>query len=66
MIPQTWIPLLIVLVIWELIWKGMALWKSAQRKEKGWFVAVLLINSVGILPLIYLISHGDILRGKKL
>ena len=58
-------PLIAILAVWDLIWKGMALWKSAQRKEKSWFVALLIVNSAGILPLIYLISKGDILGNKK-
>lgn len=56
------IPLLVI----ELVLKGITLWKSAQRKEKGWFVALLIVNSAGILPLIYLMVHGDTLRGKTL
>jgi hypothetical protein len=43
------------LVIVDVILKGMALWKSAQRKQTVWFIALLIINSVGILPLIYLL-----------
>jgi len=44
----------LILVVWSLIWKGLALWKSAQRKEKTWFVALLIINTVGILEILYL------------
>ena len=46
--------LLIVLVLWTLIWKGMALWKAAQEKSKVWFVVLLVINTVGILDILYL------------
>lgn len=46
--------LLGVLAIWELYWKGRSLWLAAQRKETGWFIALLIVNSVGILPLLYL------------
>lgn len=42
------------LIIWETVWKGIALYKSAQSKDKYWFVAFLLLNTLGILPLIYL------------
>ncbi len=48
-------PLLIALaVIWTLVWKGLALWKSAGLRQKYWFVAILLINTLGILEIIYL------------
>lgn len=44
----------IVLMAWSLVWKGLALWRSAQRGEKIWFVIFLLVNTVGILEMIYL------------
>lgn len=46
--------LLIVILVWSLIWKGMALWKAAQKGSKVWFVVLLLLNTVGILDILYL------------
>ncbi|OGY09393.1 MAG: hypothetical protein A2700_01795 [Candidatus Blackburnbacteria bacterium RIFCSPHIGHO2_01_FULL_44_64] len=46
--------LLVLLATWELVWKGMALWKASKNNQKNWFVALLLINSIGILPILYL------------
>ena len=43
-----------LLLIWSLLWKGLALWKSARNDERYWFVAILLINTAGILELLYL------------
>ncbi len=34
--------------------KGYSLWYSARRGEKWWFVALLVINTMGILELVYL------------
>lgn len=45
---------LIPLLIWELIWKGIALWKSGRNNQLKWFIAILILNTVGILPIIYL------------
>jgi len=45
--------LLPILAIWTLVWKGLALWTAAGHKSKGWFIALLLINTLGILDLIY-------------
>jgi len=42
------------IIAWSLLWKGMALWRAAQKNEQVWFVAILLINTVGILELLYL------------
>ncbi|MEK7154085.1 MAG: DUF5652 family protein [Patescibacteria group bacterium] len=41
-------------LIWSLIWKGLALWKSARRGANVWFVILLLVNTVGILDILYL------------
>lgn len=49
--------LLAILAIWELAWKGLALWRAARNKEKYWFIAILLINSAGVLPMFYLLIH---------
>lgn len=46
--------LFILLAIWEIIWKGIALWKCGRNNQVVWFIAILIINSVGILPIIYL------------
>lgn len=45
---------LIPLAIFDIIMKGIALWHAAQNKQRNWFVALLIVNSLGILPIIYL------------
>ncbi|OHA46449.1 MAG: hypothetical protein A2541_00575 [Candidatus Taylorbacteria bacterium RIFOXYD2_FULL_36_9] len=45
---------LIILAIWSLVWKGLALWQSARREEKVWFIALLVLNTLGLLEIIYL------------
>lgn len=46
--------LLILLLVWNLFWKGFALWHSAKRHETWWFIAMLVINTAGILEIIYI------------
>lgn len=46
--------IIIVLALFELTMKIFALWKAARNQQKGWFIAILLLNTAGILPLIYL------------
>jgi hypothetical protein len=46
--------LFIVLVLWELAWKGFALWHAVQKKDKAWFWVLLIFNTMGILPILYL------------
>ena len=43
-----------VLMIWSFVWKGIALWRAAQSGDKRWFVVLLLVNSLGILEIIYI------------
>ena len=58
-----WAPgLIIILGIWRIFWKGLALWHSAKRGEKWWFIALLLINTLGILELVYLFSIAKLSR----
>ncbi len=48
-------PMMILLIIWTLIWKGLALWRSARLNQKGWFIAILIINFFGVLEIAYLV-----------
>ena len=45
---------LAVVIIWSLIWKGLALWRAGQNGDKAWFVIMFLVNTVGILEILYL------------
>lgn len=57
--------LLTVLIIWTLVWKGLALWKAARNGAKVWFVVLLLVNTVGILDIIYYFFVSKKKWGKK-
>jgi hypothetical protein len=46
--------LLAVLVVWGLIWKGIALWKAARNGHTAWYVIMLIVNTVGILEIVYI------------
>ena len=41
-------------IIWVIVWKGLALWRAASLHQKYWFIAILVINTLGILEIIYL------------
>ena len=51
-INNQWVILLIIL--WVLPWKGVALWRSAHRNEKWWFIAILVINTLALLEILYI------------
>ena len=48
------IPLIFAFILWSVVWKGLALWHSARRKQPWWFVVFLIVNTLGILEIIYL------------
>ena len=49
------LPFLIVAAVWTVVLKGFALWYSARGSQKGWFIVLLIVNTLGILELVYLI-----------
>ncbi len=51
------LPVILVLVIWEIAWKTIGMWKSARNNDLAWFIVIALINTVGILPIIYILTH---------
>lgn len=46
--------LLLLIVAWSMFWKGWALWRAAKNDQRNWFIAILIINTLGILEIIYL------------
>jgi len=57
--------ILIPLFIWSLFWKGLALWTAGTRKEKNWFIVFFLVNTAGILEIIYLWTRKKSKKVKK-
>src|ERR1035437_8749207 len=49
------LPFIAVIAVWTIVIKGYALWHAARAGQKWWFIALLVINTVGILEIIYLI-----------
>lgn len=56
---STWMaanPLLVILILGAiLLVKGMALYSAARKESVVWFWIILIFNTLGILPLLYLI-----------
>lgn len=50
-------PVIIILIIWEVVWKLIALWKAARAGQKGWFICIAIFNTMGILPIIYILMQ---------
>jgi hypothetical protein len=53
-LPFPWWVLLIV-TVWQIPWKGFAMWKAARRKHLIWFVVFLVVNLLAVPEIIYLV-----------
>ncbi len=49
---------MVVLMAWSLVWKGLALWKASRLGSKPWFVVLLIVNTLGLLEIIYFFFVG--------
>ncbi len=45
----------VALILWAIVWKGLALWRAGRNNQPVWFVALLLVNSIGVLEILYLL-----------
>ncbi|HLU90867.1 MAG TPA: DUF5652 family protein [Cyclobacteriaceae bacterium] len=52
-----YMPVIVLLIIWEAVWKLIAMWKAARNNHLIWFICLAILNTVGILPIIYLLIH---------
>ncbi len=55
-----------VIAVWSLVWKLLSMWKSARKKQVGWFIVLALLNTIGILQILYYFFFSEMkLDGKK-
>ena len=50
---------LMIAVMWESAWKIIAMWKAGRNNHLVWFICIALINTVGILPIVYILMHKN-------
>jgi len=60
----------LIILAWSQIWKFLALWKSARNNSTLWFIIFALVNTVGILEILYLFGFSRMktnnFRSKKM
>ncbi len=49
---------LLLAVFWSVAWKGVALWTAARRGQLAWYVVLLIVNTVGLLEIVYILVVG--------
>ncbi len=45
--------------VWSYAWKLAALWKSARKGSIIWFIVLALVNTVGILEILYIFVFSE-------
>jgi hypothetical protein len=45
---------LALLALWQIPWKGWALWRASHLDDKVWFIILLVVQTLGILDIIYI------------
>ena len=53
------VPLIIFLALWDAVWKIIAMWKAGRNNHLAWFIGIAIFNTVGILPIIYILLHKN-------
>jgi len=50
----TFAAFVILVALWTIPWKGVALWRAARNNQLAWFIAMLVLNTFAILEITYL------------
>ncbi len=59
-----WVVIVIgILAVWDSVWKMVGMWKAARNKQATWFICIGVINTIGILPIVYILTHRN--RGEE-
>jgi len=48
-------PVFVCIVVWDIVWRLLALWRAGRNNEPIWFICIAIFNTVGILPIIYIL-----------
>lgn len=57
--PIWMIVVLVVLSLFDIVMKLVALWRSARNNHLVWFIFLAIFNTIGILPIVYLVLYKN-------
>lgn len=57
--PIWMIVVLVVLSLFDIVMKLVALWSSARNNHLVWFIFLAIFNTIGILPIVYLVLYKN-------
>lgn len=49
----------VLILLWTYTWKLLALWKAARKNSPWWFVILALVNTTGILEILYIFIFSE-------
>jgi len=55
MTPLWSITTLTSLLVWDIFWKVLAMWRAARNGNVLMYVLIIILNTAGILPILYLV-----------
>lgn len=55
----------VILAVWSAVWKAWALWRAARNTHLAWFIVMSIINTAGILEIIYIFAFSHYGKDKK-
>jgi hypothetical protein len=58
-LPEWLIIVIAILALFDSVLKLIALWKSARNNHLVWFICLAIFNTVGILPIVYLVLNKN-------
>jgi hypothetical protein len=56
-LPVWLIILIVILVLFDSVMKLIALWRAARNNHLVWFICLAIFNTIGILPMVYLVLN---------
>jgi hypothetical protein len=54
-----------LVLFWSLFWKATAMWKAGRLNKPVWFIILLLVNTFGILEILYIFLFSRIKMDEK-
>jgi methionyl-tRNA synthetase len=64
-LPGWLIALIVVLGIWEAVWKGIGLWRAGSDRNLLWFVLMFVLNTAGVLEIVYIFAISRPRRARE-
>ena len=56
-LPLWLIILIVILALFDSVMKLIALWRAARNNHLTWFIFLAIFNTIGILPIVYLVLN---------